>query len=267
MARPRKHNPGPGQPRSSATSVSPRGSRPTRGSGSPPSRPPSRPSVRRGWHARRHRSRRGQERQEREEPPRPGHGPAPGSRAARPARWSPPSSTASAAASSTSPSSSSAPTAAGWCLRVLDVDVDTSTANGQLVATVLAAVAQWERQLIAARTSDALAVLHAQGRELGRPSPVTPDITARDRPAPGRGRTRGPPSPSTMTAERLADRDRRPLAPHHRAPHRARRHADRRPPPAPTTGRRRRHPTPANRGHRLSGGDPHPPTGGHPSHH
>jgi DNA invertase Pin-like site-specific DNA recombinase len=68
---------------------------------------------------------------------------------------------------------------AGWCLRVLDVDVDTSTPNGQLVATVLAAVAQWERQLIAARTSDALAVLRAQGRELGRPSPVTPDVIAR----------------------------------------------------------------------------------------
>lgn len=68
---------------------------------------------------------------------------------------------------------------AGWCLRVLDVDVDTSTPNGQLVATVLAAVAQWERQLIAARTSDALAVLRAQGRELGRPSPVTPDVADR----------------------------------------------------------------------------------------
>jgi DNA invertase Pin-like site-specific DNA recombinase len=55
---------------------------------------------------------------------------------------------------------------AGWCLRVLDVDVDTSTPNGQLVATVLAAVAQWERQLIAARTSDALAVLAPRGASL-----------------------------------------------------------------------------------------------------
>jgi DNA invertase Pin-like site-specific DNA recombinase len=68
---------------------------------------------------------------------------------------------------------------AGWCLRVLDVDVDTSTPNGQLVATVLAAVAQWERQLIAARTSDALAVLKAEGVQLGRPSPVSPEVMER----------------------------------------------------------------------------------------
>jgi DNA invertase Pin-like site-specific DNA recombinase len=68
---------------------------------------------------------------------------------------------------------------AGWALRVLDVDVDTSTPNGQLVATVLAAVAQWERQLIAARTAEALAVLRAQGRQLGRPSPVTADVAGR----------------------------------------------------------------------------------------
>jgi len=44
---------------------------------------------------------------------------------------------------------------------------------------VLAAVAQWERQLIAARTSDALAALKAQGRQLGRPSPITPDVSGR----------------------------------------------------------------------------------------
>ena len=68
---------------------------------------------------------------------------------------------------------------AGWTVRVLDVDVDTSTPNGRLVATVLAAVAQWERELIASRTSDALAVLKSQGRQLGRPSPIGADVAGR----------------------------------------------------------------------------------------
>ena len=44
---------------------------------------------------------------------------------------------------------------------------DTSTANGRLVLNVLGSVAQWERDIIAERTSDALRVKKAQGRRVG----------------------------------------------------------------------------------------------------
>ena len=44
---------------------------------------------------------------------------------------------------------------------------DTSNANGRLVLNVLASVAQWERDIIAERTSDAMQVARAQGRRVG----------------------------------------------------------------------------------------------------
>lgn len=53
-------------------------------------------------------------------------------------------------------------------LVALDLGVDTSTAAGELVANVFAAVAQWERSVIAERTRAALAELRAQGRPVGR---------------------------------------------------------------------------------------------------
>jgi len=51
----------------------------------------------------------------------------------------------------------------GWSLVVLDQALDTSTANGRLVANVLASVAQWEREMIGERTRAALAVRRQQG--------------------------------------------------------------------------------------------------------
>ena len=44
---------------------------------------------------------------------------------------------------------------------------DTSTANGRLVLNILGSVAQWERDIIAERTADALAHKKAQGRRTG----------------------------------------------------------------------------------------------------
>ena len=44
---------------------------------------------------------------------------------------------------------------------------DTSNANGRLVLNVLASVAQWERDIIAERTSDAMQVAKRQGRRVG----------------------------------------------------------------------------------------------------
>lgn len=60
----------------------------------------------------------------------------------------------------------------GWQLRVLDADLDTSTPMGRFAIGILALVAELERDLIAQRTKDALAVRKAAGMKLGRPSLV-----------------------------------------------------------------------------------------------
>jgi DNA invertase Pin-like site-specific DNA recombinase len=68
---------------------------------------------------------------------------------------------------------------AGWSLVALDVDVDTTTPTGELVANITASVAQWERRIIAARTSDALQAKKAAGARLGRPVTLPDDVRQR----------------------------------------------------------------------------------------
>jgi len=51
----------------------------------------------------------------------------------------------------------------------LDLGVDTSTAGGELVANVLASVAQWEAKATGERTKAALAVKRARGEPIGPP--------------------------------------------------------------------------------------------------
>jgi DNA invertase Pin-like site-specific DNA recombinase len=57
----------------------------------------------------------------------------------------------------------------------LTLGVDTSTPSGELMANVLATVAQFERRLIGQRTKDALAVKKANGVKLGRPREISPE--------------------------------------------------------------------------------------------
>lgn len=57
----------------------------------------------------------------------------------------------------------------GWSLVALDLGVDTSTPAGEMMASVMASFAQYERRLIGQRTKEALAVLKARGVRLGRP--------------------------------------------------------------------------------------------------
>lgn len=57
----------------------------------------------------------------------------------------------------------------GWAPVVLDLGVDPTTPAGELVASVMVSVAQWERRAIGQRTKDALAAKKAQGARLGRP--------------------------------------------------------------------------------------------------
>lgn len=65
--------------------------------------------------------------------------------------------------------------ARGVQLRSLTEAIDTSTPGGQMVFTVLAAVAQLERDLIRDRTLAGLAEARRQGRLGGRPRVVTPE--------------------------------------------------------------------------------------------
>jgi DNA invertase Pin-like site-specific DNA recombinase len=62
----------------------------------------------------------------------------------------------------------------GWTLIVLDLGLDLSTPSGELLASVLATFAQFERRLIGQRTKDALAVKRSQGVTLGRPRMLDP---------------------------------------------------------------------------------------------
>jgi len=55
-------------------------------------------------------------------------------------------------------------------LLALDFDIDTSTPSGRLVANVLMSVAEWERDTIAARTVEGLAVARSEGRRIGPPA-------------------------------------------------------------------------------------------------
>lgn len=65
---------------------------------------------------------------------------------------------------------------AGWCIRTADRLVDTSTADGEMLAAVAGLVASQERKLIAARTRDALQAKKSRGDRLGAPT-RTPEAT------------------------------------------------------------------------------------------
>lgn len=66
----------------------------------------------------------------------------------------------------------------GWRLVSLDLGVDTTTPTGRFVASLMANVAQLERDLISHRTREALEVRRRQGQRLGRPQTVPRDVRA-----------------------------------------------------------------------------------------
>lgn len=67
----------------------------------------------------------------------------------------------------------------GWALVALDLGVDTTTPSGKLVAGVMAQFAEYERELIAGRTREALAAAKARGTRLGRPRATPAPLLAR----------------------------------------------------------------------------------------
>ena len=50
------------------------------------------------------------------------------------------------------------------------------TEHGELVASIIMALAQWERRIISQRTKDALGVVRSRGITLGRPISVPTDV-------------------------------------------------------------------------------------------
>ncbi len=67
----------------------------------------------------------------------------------------------------------------GWSLVLLDVDLDTGTPTGELVANIASSVSQWERRIIGQRTSDAMQAMKARGVRLGRPVELPDDVRHR----------------------------------------------------------------------------------------
>lgn len=55
----------------------------------------------------------------------------------------------------------------GWGFVALDLNVDTTTNDGRLIATFMAAIAEWERGRIAERISAALQAKKARGEHVG----------------------------------------------------------------------------------------------------
>lgn len=66
----------------------------------------------------------------------------------------------------------------GWNLVVIDLGVDLSTPAGEMVGSIMASLAQWERRIISQRTKEALSAKKRAGVKLGRPSGVDDDTMA-----------------------------------------------------------------------------------------
>lgn len=66
-----------------------------------------------------------------------------------------------------------------WSVVAIDLGVDTSTAAGELVANVMASVAQWERRVISERTSAAMQAAQRRGVHTGRPASLPATSAAR----------------------------------------------------------------------------------------
>lgn len=67
----------------------------------------------------------------------------------------------------------------GWMLVALDLGLDTSTTTGRMVAHILAAVAEAEREVIGQRTSAALLAKRARGENVGRRTSLPAEVVAR----------------------------------------------------------------------------------------
>ncbi|MDQ0731779.1 recombinase family protein [Arthrobacter sp. B1I2] len=65
----------------------------------------------------------------------------------------------------------------GWGLALLSPNIDTSDAAGRFTGNVLASAAQYERELIGARTREGMAQRRAEGVKLGRPRSLATGVS------------------------------------------------------------------------------------------
>lgn len=77
----------------------------------------------------------------------------------------------------------------GWGLVALDQELNTTTANGRLVARIIASVAQWESEVNGERVREGMAEARANGKRFGYEVQVDPQTTARIVRARNRGRS------------------------------------------------------------------------------
>lgn len=63
--------------------------------------------------------------------------------------------------------------ARGVTFQIVKVAIDTATAEGEFVFTMLSALAQFERRLLSRRTKEGLAAARRRGARLGRPPKLT----------------------------------------------------------------------------------------------
>ena len=67
----------------------------------------------------------------------------------------------------------------GWGVVAIDLGIDTTTPTGELVASIMASVSQWERRMIGMRTREGLAEARKAGKQIG--SPVLLPVEVQDR--------------------------------------------------------------------------------------
>ncbi len=65
--------------------------------------------------------------------------------------------------------------ARGVTFEIINFQVDTATAEGMFVYTVMSAVAEYERRHLIQRTKEGLAAARREGKRLGRPPKLSPD--------------------------------------------------------------------------------------------
>lgn len=67
----------------------------------------------------------------------------------------------------------------GWAVKILDPDLDTSTANGRMCANMFAVLGEWEAELISQRTREGLQERRRQGHRLGPKPEIDPKVEER----------------------------------------------------------------------------------------
>ncbi|MEE3047535.1 MAG: recombinase family protein [Pseudomonadota bacterium] len=67
----------------------------------------------------------------------------------------------------------------GAALRIIDLSIDTATATGRMMLTVVSAIAQFEREIMLERQREGIEKARREGKYKGRPSEIDPTAIKR----------------------------------------------------------------------------------------